>query len=110
MIMIDLGTILFSDTTVSPCGTTRWMSPELLDALRSGSDGRPSRESDCYALGMTIYEVSSRILFLGNPIYPPLGTQWSCAFPPLVVARSCMRNTSRRASEKASGCPVSWFY
>ena len=41
-------------------GTTRWMSPELLDPERFGSkDGRPTQESDCYALGMVIYEVLS---------------------------------------------------
>ena len=39
-------------------GTTRWMSPELLHPEQFGSDyGRPTKESDCYALGMVIYEV-----------------------------------------------------
>ena len=33
------------------------MSPELLDTSRSGSKGRPTRESDCYALRMVVYEV-----------------------------------------------------
>ena len=56
--MTDLSGILLSNTTAPPCGTTRWMGPELLDMVRFGSDGRSSRESDCYALGMTIYEVS----------------------------------------------------
>ena len=37
------------------------MSPELLDPDRFGSkDGRPTKASDCYALGMVIYEVLSR--------------------------------------------------
>ena len=41
-------------------GTTRWMSPELLDPDRFGSgDGRPTKESDCYALGMVVLEVLS---------------------------------------------------
>jgi len=41
-------------------GTIRWMSPELLDPEPFGlSDGRPTKESDCYALGMVIYEVLS---------------------------------------------------
>jgi len=36
------------------------MSPELLDPVRFGrEDGRPTRESDCYALGMVILEVLS---------------------------------------------------
>jgi len=42
-------------------GTRRWMSPELLDPERFGmpeSEGnRPTRQSDCYALAMVIYEV-----------------------------------------------------
>jgi len=36
------------------------MSPELLDPERFGmpesEDNRPTRQSDCYALGMVIYE------------------------------------------------------
>lgn len=36
------------------------MSPELLDPDQFGSKiGRPTEESDCYALGMTIFEVLS---------------------------------------------------
>jgi len=46
-------------------GTRRWMSPELLDPERFGmpeSEGnRPTRQSDCYALGMVIYEVGARV-------------------------------------------------
>ena len=39
-------------------GTVRWMSPELLDPEQFGSEnGRPTKESDCYALGMVILEV-----------------------------------------------------
>ena len=45
-------------------GTRRWMSPELLDPERFGmpesEDNRPTRQSDCYALGMVIYEVGTR--------------------------------------------------
>ena len=57
MTMTDLGTILLSETIFSSAGTLRWMSPELLD-LQPGSKGRRTCESDCYALGMVIYEVS----------------------------------------------------
>lgn len=41
------------------------MSPELLDPEKFDlKDGRPTKRSDCYALGMTIYEVlSGRIPF-----------------------------------------------
>ena len=39
-------------------GTMRWMSPELLDPERFGSkNARPTKESDCYALGMVVLEV-----------------------------------------------------
>jgi len=42
----------------TPGGTTRWMSPELLDPHRFGiTDSRPTKQSDCYALGMVVYEV-----------------------------------------------------
>jgi serine/threonine protein kinase len=58
MTMTDLSTIVLSKTTDSSGGTLNWMSPELLDPQRFGSDGRLTRESDCYALGMVIYEVS----------------------------------------------------
>jgi len=57
MAMVDLTTMFLSDTVVSSGGTFCWMAPELLDPPRFGSDGRPTRESDCYALGMVIYEV-----------------------------------------------------
>ena len=43
-------------------GTRRWISPELTDPERFGmpelEDNRPTRQSDCYALGMVIYELS----------------------------------------------------
>ena len=36
------------------------MSPELIDPQRFGfRNGRPTKESDCYALGMVIYEILS---------------------------------------------------
>ena len=44
-------------------GTLRWISPELLYPERFGnSDGRPTTRSDCYALGMVVYEVSVDVL------------------------------------------------
>ena len=49
----------FSPTT-NMGGTPRWMSPERLDpeSFSLRGDGQ-TKESDCYALGMTIYEVLS---------------------------------------------------
>ena len=39
-------------------GSLPWMSPELLDPERFGAnDDRPTKKSDCYALGMVVYEV-----------------------------------------------------
>ena len=41
-------------------GTTRWMSPELLDPDRFDlGGGQPTKESDSYSFGMVIYEVLS---------------------------------------------------
>ena len=62
MSMADLGTNILSESFVVSAGTFRWMSPELLDPKRFNSDGRLTRKSDCYALGMVIYEV--RFLYL----------------------------------------------
>ena len=45
------------------------MSPELLYPEGYGpSDGRPTKQSDCYALGMVVYEVSMDVIVptLGN--------------------------------------------
>jgi serine/threonine protein kinase len=58
--------LISNDTLMSftSGGTRRWMSPELLDPELFGipkSEGdRPTRQSDCYALGMVIYEVRVR--------------------------------------------------
>ena len=44
-------------------GSLQWMSPELLDPSRlEDRDPRPTKESDCFALGMVIYEVRTRII------------------------------------------------
>ena len=41
-------------------GTTRWMSPELLDPYHPDfKGGQRTKASDCYGLGMVIYEVLS---------------------------------------------------
>ena len=61
----SLSSLLSNNTVMSytPGGTARWMSPELLDPERFGilgsEDDRPAKQSDCYALGMVIYEVST---------------------------------------------------
>ena len=41
-------------------GTIQWMSPELLDPQSFGlARIRPTKESDCYALGMVVFEILS---------------------------------------------------
>ena len=41
-------------------GTARWMSPELINPQRFGLENSlPTKPSDCYALGMVIYETIS---------------------------------------------------
>lgn len=57
MTTADQNAVLSSETVYSG-GTVFWMGPELLDPARFDSDGRLTCESDCYALGMMIYEVS----------------------------------------------------
>lgn len=47
------------------------MSPELLDPERFGkSDDRPTKQSDCYALGMVVYEVCDNGI---SPIFRSCG-------------------------------------
>jgi len=51
-----------SNVTATDAGssTVQWASPELLVPHKFGLEGsRPTKESDCYALAMTIYEVLS---------------------------------------------------
>jgi len=60
LIIVSDSTYHTSSSTPGGAGTTRWMSPELLDPVRFGcEDGRATKESDCYALGMVILEVLS---------------------------------------------------
>ena len=51
-------------TSFGAKGTTRWMAPELLFPEEFGFTGRfekqlPSKDTDIYAIGMTILEVSA---------------------------------------------------
>ena len=51
---------LLSSSSYTQGGTARWMSPELIAPQRFGSkNSRPTKASDCYALGMVIYETVS---------------------------------------------------
>jgi len=49
-------------------GTLRWMAPELLNPEMFGFTGKlekklPSKETDIYAIGMTILEVSAALSY-----------------------------------------------
>lgn len=66
--LVDFGLLtIMSDPTYqlpsssySHGGTIPWMSPELFEPQRFGLEkGRPTTRSDCYALGMVIYEATS---------------------------------------------------
>ena len=51
---------IFCSSSYTQGGTARWMSPELIAPQRFGFEkSRPTRSSDCYALGMVIYETVS---------------------------------------------------
>ena len=71
--MVDLSTMVLSETVDSSGGTFRWMAPELLDPKRFGSNDRPTRESDCYALGMVVYEVGLLHYSLLTLVHPSDG-------------------------------------
>jgi len=75
-------------------GTTRWMSPELLDPDRFGlQNGRPTKESDCYALGMVILEVLT-----GQPPFPQ--------HTPLIAMRKIVDG---ERPERPQGVEAAWF-
>ena len=74
-VLADFGLVtLISDqsTFVTTCltgGTYQWMSPELLDPKMIGLEkSHPTKESDCYALGMVIYEILSGCTPFGQNI------------------------------------------
>ena len=51
---------LLPSSSYTQGGTARWMSPERIAPQRFGfKDSRPTKSSDCYALGMVIYETIS---------------------------------------------------
>ena len=62
---------LISSESFIQAGTHRWMSPELLDPEKFCLEhSRPTEHSDCYALGMVIYEVlSGNVPFYRNGHY-----------------------------------------
>jgi len=70
----SLLTIASDQSTVTPLwaegGAIPWMSPELLDPDKFGlKESRSTKESDCYALGMVVYEILS-----GQTPFAPFAT------------------------------------
>lgn len=54
------------------------MSPELLDPEKFNvPDPRPTKESDCFALGMVIYEVCAYGVLLSRKAHDGVGALWS---------------------------------
>jgi len=86
--LADFGLATVVDETTSKAttadsrlkGTTRWMAPELLFPDRFGFTDKlakqlPSKDTDIYAIGMTILEVSAHTLsYFGYWIHPPVGS------------------------------------
>ena len=61
--VISDSTNLLASSSYTQGGTARWMSPELIAPQRFGIESsRPTKSSDCYALGMVIFETISRRL------------------------------------------------
>jgi len=80
-IMTDPGTMLETHTSVGGIGTPRWSAPEVLDPPSFGFKYcQPSKESDCYSLGMTIYEVRAFITFLATDLILERSSPESCRF------------------------------
>jgi len=64
LVGFGLLTIISDRSVIAPSamtgGTIRWMSPERFEPDKFGlKESNPTKESDCYALGMVIYEVLS---------------------------------------------------
>ena len=105
-ILVDDCTIPLSVTTVSSGGTVRWMSPELLFGINSP----PTYQSDCYALGMVIYEVRQFHSLRWPLIYLPQGPHWPSAVSlPRIICGSG-RHRERKASQKATQRPILGFF
>lgn len=87
--MTDLSTVPLSTIMATRYGTICWTNPELFEPNPFGLGGLPPRESDRYALGMNIHEVSSFISFrslsLTHPQVPSGLSPFHHLRPPIVV-------------------------
>jgi hypothetical protein len=87
------------------------MSLELLGPPHLGSNFHPAYESDCYALGMIVYEALSWSVhpLRSSLAYPSPGSDWSQVFSPCIWLHTRARYTERRTSRKIFRHPVSRF-
>jgi len=100
--LADFGLLIILSDSTNPTpsssftigGTMRWMSPELLAPNHFGlKDCRPTKESDCYAFGMVIYEVLS-----GQAPFAPLN---DCAI--------ILKTIEGERPERPEGAEGVWF-
>jgi len=114
-------TSLVSDDTLMSFtggGTRRWMSPELLDpegfGMPESEDNRPTRQSDCYALGMVIYEVGFHCIdpaITSSQPVMPLGLVRTSPLPRDTVrysSRPC--HHGRGSTEETGGGETTWIH
>ena len=102
MTMTDLSTLVLSETVVFSGGTLSWMSPELLDPPRFSSDGCPTRESDCYALGLVVYEVNFALVVTIVSCSSTSGSHRSPTVQSHNCLHTCARYTKRRTSKETA--------
>jgi serine/threonine protein kinase len=88
----DFGLAVFLNSTTTATtssfgGSTLWMAPELLyperymEELGSASNGQPTKQSDMYALAITIWEVRSPRSFARMELDQSLDFQWRASVP-----------------------------
>ena len=81
-----------SSMSIIEGGTLRWMSPELLNPDQFGISGmRSTKQSDCYALGMLVYEVRMRTCSLPLSIWFELYSARFFVDTSLTTASAIMR-------------------
>jgi len=88
--VVDQNSTAATSQTSSTNGesTQRWCAPELLDPERYGlKRGGPTKKSDIYSMGMTIYQVSLPRCTPGGNIEVVLGSDGQS--PILRVQRYC---------------------